>query len=70
MSIDGYIDYKRREFCKDMKCPVQRELDIRTEGTAEYEKTRAICKSDCRYTTYQFHHWLIEEGYIIIRPVH
>jgi len=68
VSIDGYIAYKRREFCKDVKCPVQIELDSKKEGSAEYEKIRAICKEDCRYTTYQFHHWLIEKGYEIVRP--
>ena len=26
MSIDGYIDYQRREFCKDVQCPVQTGL--------------------------------------------
>jgi hypothetical protein len=70
MLLDGYVEYKRREFCKDIKCPVQHALDAQTEGTDEYERTRDICKSDCRHTTYQFHRWLIEKGYIIVRPVH
>jgi hypothetical protein len=68
MPIEGYIDYKRREFCKDVRCPVQLELDAREEGCEEYEKIRTTCKTDCRYTTYQFHHWLIEKGYLIVRP--
>jgi hypothetical protein len=68
MSISGYVDYKRREFCKDIPCPVQVDLDAQSEGSEEYERVRGICKSDCRYTTYQFHHWLIEKGYLIIRP--
>lgn len=68
MSIKGYIDYKRREFCKDVKCPVQLDLDAQKEGSFEYEKIRQTCKTNCRYTTYQFHHWLIEKGYLIIRP--
>lgn len=67
-SINGYIDYKRREFCKDVKCQVQLELDQQQEGSAAYENIRKICKSDCRYTTYQFHHWLIDKGYLIVRP--
>ncbi|OHD72183.1 MAG: hypothetical protein A2W19_14840 [Spirochaetes bacterium RBG_16_49_21] len=69
MKLDGYLEYKRREFCKDVKCPVQLELDGQKEGSHEYERIRNICKSGCRYTTYQFHHWLIEKGYLIIRPV-
>lgn len=66
--MDGYIEYKRREFCKDVKCPVQLELSRIEEGSAEYEKTRLTCKESCRYTTYQFHHWLIDRGYLIVRP--
>jgi hypothetical protein len=66
--MEGYLDYKRREFCKDVKCPVQMELDAQEEGSDEYEKIRQICKVDCRYTTYQFHHWLIDKGYLIVRP--
>jgi hypothetical protein len=27
MPIDGYVEYKRREFCKDVRCPVQLDLD-------------------------------------------
>jgi hypothetical protein len=68
MSIKGYTDYKRREFCNDIRCSVQMDLNAQKEGSAEYEKIRNICKTDCKYTTYQFHHWLIEKGYLIIRP--
>lgn len=68
MSIPGYVDYKRREFCKDIKCSVQLDLDAQREGSEEYQRIRNICKTNCRYTTYQFHHWLIEKGYLIIRP--
>tara|TARA_B100000315_G_scaffold185566_1_gene174691 strand:+ start:1337 stop:1546 length:210 start_codon:yes stop_codon:yes gene_type:complete len=67
MSIEGYVDYKRREYCNDIKCSVQLDLNARDEGSEEYEKIRSICKNDCKYTTYQFHHWLIEKGYLIIR---
>jgi len=69
-SIPGYIDYQRREFCKDIKCEVQTNLDNlqdTKEGSTSYEEIRNICKTDCRHTTYQFHHWLIEKGYLIVR---
>jgi hypothetical protein len=69
MSIEGYVDYKRREFCKDIPCPVQMDLDRTKEGSAEYERIRNICKTNCRYTTYEFHHWLIDKGYLIVRPL-
>ncbi len=68
MSIEGYVEYKRREYCKDVKCPVQLELDASASGSDEYERIRAICQQDCRHTTYEFHHWLIEKGYLIVRP--
>ena len=68
MSIEGYIDYKRREFCKDVECPVQLDLDAQEQGSDEYERIRQICKTNCRYTTYQFHHWLIDKDYLIVRP--
>ena len=68
MSIKGYVDYKRREFCKDVKCPVQLDLDAQEQGSEKYEKIRDICKTDCKYTTYQFHHWLIDKGFLIVKP--
>ncbi len=66
--IDGYTDYKRREYCRDVKCPVQSELDRHKEGSADYERIRGICKTDCIKTTYDFHHWLMGKGYLIVRP--
>jgi hypothetical protein len=68
MTIPGHRDYQRREFCKDVKCSVQRELDTKKQGTEAYEKVRGICKNACVYTTYQFHHWLINKGYVIVKP--
>ena len=68
MPIEGYVDYKRREFCNDVQCPVQLDLNAQKEGSKEYEDIRAICSSDCKYTTWQFHHWLIEKKYEIVRP--
>ena len=69
MSKEGFIDYKRREFCKDIPCPVQVELNRHLTGSEKYEDIRKTCKTDCRYTTYEFHHWLIEKGYLIVRPM-
>jgi hypothetical protein len=66
MVPEGYVEYKRREFCKDVKCPIQLELNAQMDGSPEYEKTRKKCSAACLYTTWQFHHWLTEKGYIII----
>lgn len=68
MTITGYADYKRREFCSDVQCPVQQMLNGQEDGSEQYEKVKGICKNKCIFTTYQFHHWLIEKGYLIIRP--
>jgi hypothetical protein len=68
MPLDGYIDYQRREFCQDVYCPVQLELNSQPEGSEVYEQIRQTCKNSCKYTTYQFHHWLINKGYLIVRP--
>ena len=68
MPIEGYADYQRGEFCKDIKCPVQMELDSAEAGSQAYEKIREKCKTACIKTTYQFHHWLIARGYEIVRP--
>ena len=68
MIPEGYIEYQRREFCKDLPCPVQVLLDGTEEGSAQYDQIRSICKSSCIHTTYEFHHWLIQKGYLLIRP--
>jgi len=67
MSILGYVEYRTREFCNDVECPVQLELNLK-DGSPEYEKVRQTCRTGCRYTAWRFHHWLIEKGYLIIRP--
>jgi len=69
MPINGYVDYKRREYCNDVKCPIQMLMNSKGEGTPDYSSLRGICSSDCIHTTYDFHHWLIDKGYIIVRPV-
>jgi hypothetical protein len=68
LTIDGFIDYKRREFCNDVNCIVQVELNKLSAGSEEYEQIRKTCSTGCKYTTWQFHHWLIEKGYLIVRP--
>jgi len=68
MAIPGYTDYRRREYCKDVRCPQQLKLEKAKEGSEEYEKIRETCKHACIRTTYEFHHWLMDKGYLIIRP--
>jgi hypothetical protein len=68
MTIRGHVEYKSREFCNAVKCPLQLVLNSQKQGSEEYEKTRKMCRTDCKYTTWEFHHWLIDKGYIIVRP--
>jgi len=65
--IKGYIEYKKREFCKDNKCLIQNLMDKQVQESSEYEELRNICKKSCIHTTYEFHHWLINKGYLLIR---
>ena len=65
----GYVEYKKRTFCKDVKCPIQLKLNELDEGSDEYQEIRKTCTTACRYTTWQFHHWLIENGYLVIKPI-
>lgn len=68
MSIEGYIEYPKREYCRVAKCPVQMLLDEEEAGSERYEKIRAICQTNCLQTSHSFHKWLIEQGYLIIKP--
>ncbi len=67
-SIDGYLDYKRREYCNDVKCPVQVLLNEEAENPGKYDQIRAMCARHCVHSTHEFHQWLIEKEYRIVRP--
>ncbi len=68
MAIPGYVDYQRREYCKDIQCPIQGLLDAQAPDSPAYAAIRDICISDCIHSTYEFHHWLIQKGYLVVRP--
>lgn len=69
MSIPaGYVEYQRREYCKAIQCPVQMELEKTEKGSPAYDAVRARCANACIHTTFEFHHWLIDHGYVIVRP--
>lgn len=66
MALEEFTEYKSREFCNDVRCSVQMELNENKDMPEEYEKIRETCRTSCRYTARQFHHWLVEKGYIIL----
>ena len=67
MELEEYVAYQRREYCKDIKCPVQMIMDTYEDNVDLYNSLRVICQHDCIHTTYEFHHWLIDRGYCLIR---
>lgn len=68
MSLPGYTDYQRREYCKDIQCPIQVLLDRQEPNSTAHDEVRRICIEHCIHTTYEFHHWLIQKGYLVVRP--
>jgi hypothetical protein len=64
----GYEEYKKRTFCRDVKCPIQLKLNKLDEKSNEYQDVRKVCTNSCKFTTWQFHHWLINHGYLVIKP--
>jgi hypothetical protein len=68
MNTEEMIEYKKREYCNALPCKVQVLLNQQKEGSKGYEQVRSICKTNCIHTTHEFHSWLIEKGYLVIRP--
>ncbi|CAG1004564.1 hypothetical protein METP2_03566 [Methanosarcinales archaeon] len=66
--IKGYTEYKRREYCNDIGCPIQTIMNKKEQESEDYNDLRKICTENCLHTTYEFHHWLIEKGYLLVRP--
>ena len=69
MSLEGYVEYPKREYCRAAKCPVQVMLDEEKVGSERYEELRVICQDNCLETSHSFHKWLIEQGYTIVKQV-
>ncbi len=67
MIPEGYVEYQRRAFCNDIKCPVQILLNSEEAGSPKFEEIRSICRADCLHTTHEFHAWLIERDYLVIK---
>jgi hypothetical protein len=65
--IPCHSNYKKRTFCKAVKCPVQLKLNSLQEGTEEYEKVRKTCKKACKFSARDFHYWLMDNGYLIVK---
>jgi hypothetical protein len=66
MPIKGFEEYKRREYCNDIQCPIQ--MIMNKKAQENHNDLREICQENCLHTTYEFHHWLIEKGYLLVMP--
>lgn len=52
--------YKNYEFCKAINC-------IHYYPTNRFEKENCSCVNDCIYTAKDFHNWLIDNNFEIIK---
>lgn len=52
--------YQKREFCIAKKCIVLEEIELDP-------KAKERCKEDCEFTAWEFHDWLQEQGFSIIK---
>lgn len=68
MPLNGFVDYKRREYCNDVGCRVQLMMNKKDEGSAEYDELRGLCQKNCIHTTHEFHKWLTDKGFLLVRP--
>jgi len=60
-------DYKKREFCNDIKCPVQMEMNKHAEGSSEHNAIKGICSSNCLQSSNNFIIWLNNHDYSIVK---
>lgn len=68
MPIEGFVDYKKREYCNDVKCAVQMIMNKKAQDSEDYSELREICQKNCLHTTHEFHRWLVDKGYLLVRP--
>ena len=64
---DSYQEYKKREFCNDIKCFVQMELNKHEAGSGKYEKVRGICSAACQFKGQDFEDWLKHNAFNLFK---
>ncbi len=67
MQPAGYREYKKREFCNDVPCFVQVELNKHAANSENYETVRKICSSACQFKADDFENWLGKHGFSMFR---
>ena len=63
----GHIEYKKREFCNDVQCFVQVEINKHSAGSVQYETVRKICSSACQFKADDFKDWLAKHGFKVFK---
>lgn len=58
-------EYQSREFCKDIRCTVQLDLNRLNPDSPEYEGTKDTCRKGCVYTRKHFYIWMIDHQYTL-----
>ena len=63
----GHREYKKREFCNDVPCFVQVELNKHQAESEAYESVRKICSSACQFKADDFINWLAKRGFKVFK---
>ena len=61
----GENEYQSREFCKDSNCHMQIKIENITEESGKEVLKEEHCREHCK--AYQFHQWLKENDYKIVK---
>jgi len=61
--VDSAAEYTSREFCRDVECETQQELDSCPKESIEYSRISNSCRYRCSHTKEDFILWLARNGY-------
>jgi hypothetical protein len=56
-------EYQSREYCRDINCMFQKAIDNNLDSKGVAKK---YCHEKCK--AYEFHQWLKDNGYKIVKP--
>lgn len=59
------MNYKSRDYCKAVNCPVQSIIDKENIYTFDYNKAKNFCRKKCE--AYKLHQWLNKNDYTIVK---
>jgi hypothetical protein len=62
-------EYQSREFCRDVRCPMQRELDSESRDETAQAAIKSVCRNGCVYFSDDLMRWLGQNGYAASKEV-